>query len=40
MMLENNKINGEVINIGPGFEIQIKNLANLIAKCCEKNQIY
>ena len=36
MMLENNKINGEVINIGSGFEIQIKNLANLIAKCCGK----
>ena len=37
MMLLNNKINGEVINIGSGFEIQIKNLANLIAKCCGKN---
>ena len=33
-MLINDKINGEVINIGSGFEIQIKDLANLIAKLC------
>lgn len=36
MMLRNKNINGEVINIGSGFEIKIKDLANLIAKICNK----
>ena len=39
MMLKNKKINGEVINVGSGFEITIKDLANLIAKIFEKKKI-
>ena len=35
-MLINKNIDGEVINIGSGFEIKIKDLAYLIAKICNK----
>ena len=40
MMLRNKDINGEVINIGSGFEIQIKVLAKLIAKLCGKKIMF
>lgn len=36
MMLKNININGEVINIGTGFEISIKDLAILISSLCGK----
>ncbi len=40
LMLLNKDINGEVINIGSGFEITIKDLAQLISKICNKKLIF
>ncbi len=36
LMLRSKKINGEVLNIGSGFEINMRELSILIADICEK----
>jgi dTDP-glucose 4,6-dehydratase len=40
LMLLKKDINGEVINIGSGFEITIKDLAQLISKICNKKLVF
>lgn len=40
LMLLNKNIDGEVINVGTGYEITIKDLAKLISKICNKNIIF